>query len=133
MRNRILWIMQWVLGLYYISVGIVHFVLPDGLPQQMDWMYVLSDTLHVVSGTAEILGGLGLILPAVTKIKPQLVPLAAAGLALTMVLAAGWHLTRSEIPNVIQDLFLAALLGFLAYGRWRLEPLPERGSIQPAV
>ncbi len=133
MRNRVLWVMQFVFGVYFIGVGVMHFIVPEGLPQAMDWMYVLSDTLHVVSGTAEILGGLGLILPAVTKIQPQLVPLAALGLALVMVGGAIWHMGRSEWANVVQDLVLAGLLSYLAYGRWKLDPLPARGTIPAAA
>jgi len=128
MRNTLLWILQVVLGIYFIGVGALHFIIPEGLPQQMDWMYVLSDTLHIVSGSAEILGGLGLILPAVTKIQPQLVPLAAAGLVIVMIGAVVWHIGRDEFTNVGLNLLLAALLAFVAYGRWRLEPLGARSN-----
>ena len=83
--NKLLWVLQIVFGLYFIGIGGAHFIVPDGLPAQMDWMYELSDTLHLVSGTAEILGGLGLILPAVTRIRPELVAYAALGLAAVMV------------------------------------------------
>lgn len=121
--HRLLWVLQIVLGIYFVAVGVVHFILPDGLPVPMAWMYDLSPTLHAVSGTAEILGGLGLILPGLTGIQTRLVPLAAAGLMVVMVLAAAWHLPRGEMPNIIGNLVWAAVLGFVAYGRWRLRPL----------
>ena len=47
-------------------------------------------------GVMELLGAAGLILPAVTGIAPILTPLAAAGLAVMMLLAAPTHLRRKE-------------------------------------
>ncbi len=79
--SAVFWILQWLFGLYFISIGVLHFIVPPGLPEAMAWMYDLSPTLHVVSGTFEILGGLGLLLPALTKRAVFLVPLAALGLA----------------------------------------------------
>lgn len=75
--NVILWVLQIVLGVYFFVTGIVHFILPPGLPEPMAWMYELSPTLHLLSGAAEILGGLGLILPGLTRIQTRLTPLAA--------------------------------------------------------
>ena len=66
--NILLWILQIVLGLYFLAIGIMHFIIPPGLPPAMAWMYELTPTLHYISGIAEILGGLGLILPAVQEI-----------------------------------------------------------------
>ena len=57
--NAVLWVIQVLFGIYFVVVGVMHFVVPEGLPGPMEWMYDLSDTLHVISGTAEILGGLG--------------------------------------------------------------------------
>ena len=128
MVNSVLWVLQVVLGIYFVGVGVLHFIVPEGLPQAMDWMYVLSDTLHVVSGSAEILGGLGLILPAVTRVQPQLVSLAAAGLVIVMIGAVVWHIGREEFTNVGLNVVLAALLAFVAYGRWRTAPLAPRTS-----
>jgi uncharacterized membrane protein len=122
--NRLLWILQVVLGVYFLAVGVMHFVVPDGLPGPMEWMYELSDTLHAVSGVAEILGGLGLILPGLTRVMPGLTVWAAAGLALVMVAAAIWHLPREEYTNVVQTLVTAAVLAFVAWARARRSPLP---------
>lgn len=126
MHDRILWVLQWVLGLYFIAIGVMHFVVPDGLPDVMSWMYELSDTLHYVSGAAEILGGLGLILPSMTRIRPELTPLAAIGLMAVMVGAIIWHVGRDELTNIGFNVVLAVLLGYVAYGRARLAPLQAR-------
>ena len=126
--NRLLWVLQVVLGVYFIAVGVMHFVVPEGLPAQMDWMYALSDTQHTLAGIAEILGGLGLIVPAVTGIRPELVAYAAFGLALVMVGAAIWHLGRGEAAQIVLNVINIAVLGFVGYGRLRLRPLPARST-----
>ncbi|MEX2423650.1 MAG: DoxX family protein [Acidimicrobiia bacterium] len=126
--NRLLWVLQIILGLYFIAVGVIHFVVPEGLPAQMQWMYDLSDTLHTFSGIAEILGGLGLILPAVTGIRPELVAYAAFGLGLVMVGAVIWHLGRGEATQTVLNVINIAVLVFVGYGRLRLRPLPPRSG-----
>lgn len=127
-RNTTLWVLQWFFGVYFVVVGVMHFIVPEGLPSQMEWMYDLSDTVHIIVGIAEILGGLGLILPSVIGIRPELTVYAALGLVLIMVLAIVWHLTRGESASVVSDTIIAALLCFVAYGRWRLQPLPGRSG-----
>jgi putative oxidoreductase len=124
--HRFLWVLQFLFGLYFIAVGIVHFVVPDGLPEAMSWMYDLSDGLHVAAGTAEILGGLGLILPSLTRIRPELTIFAALGLVAVMIGAAIWHAGRGEAMQIVLNLVNAAILLFIAYGRWRLHPLASR-------
>lgn len=126
--NRLLWTLQIVLGLYFIAVGVTHFIVPDGLPGQMAWMYELSDTLHLVSGTAEILGGVGLILPGLTGIRPELTVWAASGLVLVMVGAATWHLSRGEYANIGSNVLIGLLLAFIAYRRATRDPLERRGA-----
>lgn len=126
MHDRILWILQWVLGLYFVAIGVMHFIVPDGLPDVMSWMYELSDTLHYVSGVAEILGGLGLILPSLTRVRPELTPVAAVGLIGVMIGAIIWHVGRDEFTNIGFNVVLAVLLGYIAYGRARLAPLQAK-------
>ena len=125
-ENKVLWALQILLGIQFVAVGILHFVVPEGLPATLDWMYDLSDTLHVITGIAEILGGLGLILPAATRIMPELTVLAAAGLVLVMVGAVIYHLGRGEVVNVVGNVILGGLAAYIAYGRWKREPIRAR-------
>jgi len=126
--NIVLWMLQFLLGLYFFFTGIVHFTVPSGLPAPMAWMYDLPPGLHYFSGTAEILASLGLILPGLTRIQTRLTPLAALGLVLVMLGAAVWHFSRAEYQNIVLNLILAGVAGFVAYGRWRLRPLTATGS-----
>ncbi len=126
--NIALWILQVLLGVFFLFTGVNHFTLPPGLPAQMAWMYDLSPGLHYFIGTAEVLGGLGLILPGLTKIQTRLTPLAGLGLVLVMAGAAVFHLTRQEYQNIVMNVILGGLASFVAYGRWRLTPLPSKSS-----
>jgi uncharacterized membrane protein len=121
--HRATWILQLVLGIYFVVIGVLHFIVPSGLPEPLGWMYDLPTWLHVASGTAEIAGGLGLILPSLTRIRPALTPLAAAGLATVMLLAAAWHLSQGDPLAIVTNLVLAVLLTGIAVVRWRVHPI----------
>jgi uncharacterized membrane protein len=74
-------------------------------------------------GTVELLGAVGLVLPAATGVLPVLTPLAATGLAVTMVLAAATHVRRKEPSGVAFTailLILAALVAWGRFGPWEL-------------
>ena len=127
--NIVLWVLQVLLGIYFLFVGVTHFIIPPGLPAPMSWMYELSPGLHYISGIAEILGGLGLILPGLVKRYTYLTPLAALGLVLVMIGAMIFHITRGEAQNIFLNVILAVVLAFVAYGRWKLRPLEDRSTV----
>jgi uncharacterized membrane protein YphA (DoxX/SURF4 family) len=91
--------------------------------RQFPWAGDVPDSLKRLIGTSEVLGAIGLIVPAVTKLLPWLTPLAAVGLVTIMALAAVFHITRREWPNVVFNLVLGALAGFVAYARYVAVPL----------
>jgi len=95
----------------------------EKLAGQMKWVEDFSSGTIRLIGILEVLGALGLILPAVTGILPVLTPLAATGLALTMVGAAITHIRRGEYSGVLMNLVLLLLAVFVAYGRFVLLPL----------
>lgn len=128
--NIVLWVLQVLLGIFFIFNGIQHYIVPPNLPAMFQWMYDLPTWLNIFSGTAELLAGLGLILPGVTKIQTWLTPLAAVGLVIVMTGAVVFHIPRGEIPNVLMNIVLAGLAAFVAYGRWRLSPLTDRSGAQ---
>ena len=90
----------------------------DDMAEQMAWVEDFSaNTIRFIGGV-EVLGAAGLILPGVTGIAPVLVPLAASGLAATMVLAAIVHFRRNEMPNVAVNVILLLPALFIAWGRF---------------
>lgn len=86
--------------------------------ERMSWVASVPRPLVTFIGVAELLGGLGLLLPWLTGIATFLTPLAAAGLVLTMLLAAGFHLRRGELQAVPVNLIFLCMAAFVSYGRW---------------
>lgn len=96
------------------------------LAVRMIWADDLPAALVRFIGISEVLGGLGLVLPAATRIKPMLTPLAALGLALIMLLAALFHLVRSEFAAIGTNVVLGVLAAFVAWGRTKKAPILPR-------
>lgn len=105
--NIALWIVQVLLAAAFIFAGINKAFRYEYAHATLPWVKDVPRGLTTFIGVAELLGGLGLLLPALTGILPWLTPLAAAGLALVMLLAAGFHVTRKEWPAIgINSAFL---------------------------
>jgi uncharacterized membrane protein YphA (DoxX/SURF4 family) len=121
--NVFLWILQIVLAFVFLMAGSMKLMksradIAASRPDQMGWIEDVSDGTARLSGAAEVLGAIGLILPAVTGIAPILVPLAAAGLAATMVLAAIFHSRRGESQSMMMNIVLAILALIIVWGRF---------------
>jgi uncharacterized membrane protein YphA (DoxX/SURF4 family) len=117
--NTALWIIQIVLAVLFAAAGIAKLTQPrEKLMARMEWAEDFTDGQVKAIGAVELLGAVGLVLPAATGILPWLTPLAAAGLAVTMVLAALVHVRRKEVSFVPVNLVLAALAAFVAWQRF---------------
>jgi uncharacterized membrane protein SirB2 len=90
----------------------------EKLAKSLPWVQDVSDGTLRLTGVAEFAAAQGLILPAATGIAVWLTPLAACGLALIMVLAAGFHARRKEPGAIAVNVFLLALAAFAAWGRF---------------
>jgi uncharacterized membrane protein YphA (DoxX/SURF4 family) len=122
-----LWILQALLAAAFLATGLMKLALPVAqLAGQMPWVNDVPAFLVRFIGLAEFAGALGLILPALTRIRPNLTPLAALGLIAVMVFASIFHLTRGEGMMVPANLLLAALAGVIAWGRTRKAPIQAR-------
>ena len=123
-----LWIVQALLALLFLFAGGTKLVLPlDVLTSMGSSNQIQLPGLFVrFIGVVEVLGGLGLILPGLLRIKPGLTPLAAAGLVIVMIGAVALTLASGEVASAIVPLVTGLLAAFVAYGRWRLAPLPAR-------
>ncbi|GAA1663915.1 DoxX family protein [Nonomuraea maheshkhaliensis] len=117
--NIALWIVQIALGAMFFMAGVMKATQPkEKLAPKLPWVDDFSAGTIRFIGVAEVAGGLGLILPALTGIAPVLTPLAAAGLALTMVLAAVVHVRRKEPSGIAVNAVLFLLAAFVAWGRF---------------
>ena len=60
------------------------------------------------------------------RISPGLTPLAASGLILIMIGAIVVTLAGGMLGAALFSLVVGLLAAFVAYGRWRLAPIPPR-------
>jgi len=117
--NIVLWIIAVVLAVAFGAAGFMKLTTPKPtLAEKMDWVEDFSERTVKLIGAVEVLGALGLVLPAALDIAPVLTPLAASGLALTMVLAALTHARRNEFSMIPVNVVLGGLALFVAIMRF---------------
>jgi len=126
--NIVLWIAQVILAIMFFMAGTTHATQPiEKLATQLPWAAQVPALVRFI-GISELLGATGVILPALLRIKPNLTPLAALGLALLMLCASVFHLFRGEVSNVPVTIILGLIALFVAWGRFRKRPIRGRGS-----
>jgi len=119
-----LWVVQVLLALLFLFAGISKFVMPPAeMTKQMPSMPI--NFLYFI-GVCETLGGLGMVLPGLLRIKTGLTPLAAAGLVIIMIGAVVVSYMTMGAAGIPMPLIAGLLAAFVAYGRWKLVPLPEK-------
>lgn len=123
--NVFLWILAFVLAAVFVASGAMKIFVPR--EQQIGRTAYVEDFPHSIIrgiGILEILGALGLVIPALTGVGTILVPLAAAGLAITMVFAAMVHIRRGDPTSAtIPSMVLAVLSVVVAWSRFGPYPL----------
>ncbi|MFI9557273.1 DoxX family protein [Nonomuraea endophytica] len=113
----VLWILQILLALAFAASGVGKMVVAkERVRERMPYVDEFTQGQLRLVGLVEFLGALGLVLPWATGIAPILTPLAAVGLAVTMVVAAGVHVKRKE--NFAINLVLLAVAVVIAIGRF---------------
>ena len=121
-----LWVVQVLLALLFLFAGAMKFIMPPAeMTKQMPSMPI---TFLYFIGVCEILGGLAMVLPGLLKIRTGLTPLAAAGLVIIMIGAVVVSYQTMGTTGIPAPLIAGLLSAFVAYGRWRLVPLPQKGS-----
>jgi uncharacterized membrane protein YphA (DoxX/SURF4 family) len=117
--NVVLWIVASLLAAAFFAAGLMKATQPKAkLAANMSWVEDYSDAQVKAIGLVEILGAVGLVLPAATGIATILTPLAATGLAVTMVLAALVHVRRNETKALPVNVVLFVLAAFVAIMRF---------------
>lgn len=123
--NVILWVIQIVLALLYLFTGGAKLTLPIAVMTQQ--VHFPGPFLRFI-GACEVLGAMALLLPGLFRVRTYLTPLAAAGLVIIMIGATTIMLVTSGVVQALMPLCVGLLVVFVAYGRWRLAPIPSRGS-----
>jgi|GraSoiStandDraft_23_1057293.scaffolds.fasta_scaffold457034_2 DoxX-like family len=117
--NRLLWTAQILLTVVFLFTGISKLVMPtDVLAAQSHLPGLFMKFIAV----CEVLGALAMILPGTLHIRPELTPLAAAGLVIILIGAT--VATAIQMPVALPVPVITGVLAvYVAYGRWRLAPL----------
>ena len=89
----------------------------------MGWAADVTDVEFRTVGFLEVLGALGLVLPGALGVAPLLTPLAAVGLALTMIGAIVTHVRMGETDRLAVPIVLLALTLFVAIERFGAQSL----------
>src|SRR2546425_13162854 len=118
MLNLVLWSVQGFLAFVFLAAGAPK-IIGRGLEQWIGFSD-LPRPFVISIGLAEVLGAAGLVLPMATGILPWLTPLAAVGLAVIVLMAAGFHLRADERLNAIEAALWASIAAVIAIGRWDL-------------
>jgi hypothetical protein len=115
--NVILWTIQGLLALAFLFAGSMKLLTPSATLAPM--VGPLPVPLIRFIGLCEITGALGLILPGLLRIRPNLTPLAAAGLVIIMSGAVSAEITLGRAPDAIGPAILGILAIAVIYGRLR--------------
>jgi uncharacterized membrane protein YphA (DoxX/SURF4 family) len=118
--NIVLWIIAALLAAAFAAAGLMKLTQPKAklAASGMAWTEDFTDGQVKAIGAVEVLGAIGLVLPAALGIATVLTPLAAAGLAVTMAVAATVHLRRGERSMVPVNVVLGAPAVFVAVMRF---------------
>jgi hypothetical protein len=92
----------------------------------MPWVNDFSEGMVRFIGVSQLLGGLGLLLPSVLRIKPILSVVAGFALALVMIFAAVYHISKGEFSALPTNFILGGLAAYVAWARWRKFPIEAR-------
>jgi hypothetical protein len=120
--NVALWIVQVLLALVFLATGGMKLLMPIEVLQEQT---PLPGLFIRFLGTVEVLGVIGLIVPSLTRIRPGLTPLAAAGLVIIMIGATVFTVMLMGVVMALMPLVLGILAAFVAYGRWKIAPIVE--------
>ena len=111
-----LWIVQVLLAAIFLVTGTTKLTQPREkmAAGPMRWAADVTDRQFRTIGRVEVLGAVGLILPAALGIAPLLTPLAAVGLALTMIGAIHVHVRYGETNRLAVPIAVLVLALFVA-------------------
>jgi len=110
---------QGLLSISLFMSGIIKITTPyDELVVQMSWAELVPPFIVILIGTLEILGVIGMNLPFILKKYKKIVPIAAAGLVLTMLGAVVTHMAIGE--NFMAALVMLIIASYVTYSRFEL-------------
>ena len=125
-----LWTAQSVLAALFLFAGVFKLITPtDVLAAQS---HMSGDFIKFI-GICETLGALGLILPGLTKIRPELTPLAAAGLVIIMIGAVVTSIVQGAGIGAAFPGVVGVIAFYIARGRWTKRAQSATVALAPTV
>ena len=118
-RNVTLWVIQGLLAALFLFAGSMKLILPI---EAMAGPVALPGAFLRFIGVVEVLGAVGLVLPWLLRIRPELTPLAGAGLVLIMVGATAITMMGGASAGALVPFAVGLLATTVVYGRWRAAP-----------
>lgn len=124
--NIVLWLLQLLLAAQFLFHGWFFLFPPEQYIDMLNTQFPVWFRLFL--GVAEVAAGIGLILPGVTRILPELVPLAALGIMIVTASASVLHFSHGgvETRSGIWTIGLFVIATFVAYMRWTVQPIVPR-------
>jgi uncharacterized membrane protein YphA (DoxX/SURF4 family) len=112
-----LWIIQGILAVIFFMAGVMKVIKsPDELVEMgMGYAGDMSASSITIIGLLEVLAAVGLILPVALSILPMLTGWAGVGVVLTMIGAMVVHIRRGETSQIVVNIIIGAMGGFVAY------------------
>lgn len=118
--NIVLWVVQILLAIMFLMSGIMKAAMPiEKLATMLPWASSVPAALVKLIGVSELLGGIGIVLPSLLRIKPNLTIWASSGLALIMLLAIPFHISRGETQMIGMNIMFMLLALLVAWGRMK--------------
>ena len=120
--NILLWVLQILLALHTAVGAVWKFFNSE---QAVPSLSAIPHGVWLAFSVFELACVVGLVIPAVYKPLAVLAPLAAIGIGAIMLLYCVLHLASGDqnFDPMIYWLVVAAICGFIAYGRFVLNPL----------
>ena len=114
-----IWIAQGILAAVFLVAALMKLTQPrKALQERTPYVEDLTDAQVKAIGTLEVLGAIGVVAPRAVGVVAILTPIAACGLALTMVVAAATLIRRGEYSHVPLNVVMFALAVFVAIERF---------------
>jgi len=115
--NIALWSIQGLLAALFLFAGGMKLVMPI---EMMQGPVELPGLFLRFIGVCEVLGAIGLILPEALRIRRELTPVAATGLAIIMVGATVITAMAGPVAPAVVPFVVGVLLSVVAYARGRV-------------
>ena len=125
--NFALWFGQVFLAAFFLAAAYAHGMLPiEEAAKSAPWVRDVPAALVRGIAVLELAGGLGVLLPSLLRVLPRLAPLAAAGLALLMLSAVCFHLSRGEVRIIGMHILVGWVAAVVAWARFSRVPILPR-------